>query len=367
MSDVLQESRQKIDTLDKKIVALLNERMVLTDEVGNIKRKYGLATDQKSRETELVGDLQKKAVNPILKDAIPDIYRAIFKASKLSQKNGGRQKLPYKKIGIIGFGFMGGSIAKAIKILGGSEIYALRQDKTKIDSIDIADVTFSDLDKFIESSELIFIATPIGNVVETARIIANTKKRGKKLIVADIASTKRQISYQFEKLSNEYAEFLPTHPMAGSEKSGYNHSRAGIFEDRSWIITPHKKNSQSTIGDFAEFATSLGAKSTILTPEIHDRRIASVSHLVFVVASYLSNFIVDKRPETAKLASSGFASATRVAGGNPQMHSEIYIENGDNIRTELAALLSYIASHPLTAENAFEFFSAAKYNHDSLI
>ncbi len=364
----LDDCRTELDKIDTKIVELLNDRMSVVAMVGEIKRKQGISPFQKHREIELVEKVRRKAKNPVLRDYIPELYDTIFASSKLSQKIQNGMMLPYRKIGIIGLGLMGGSIAKAVKAADPkTKVYALSGKKITDAESDSVDEVFTDLPGFLSVCDLVFIATPLRQIAETARQISSAADKNKKIIVVDIGSVKNSIATVFEKLTSENIEFVPSHPMAGADKSGFKHSRAGLFNNKMWIITPHSKNSKDTVASIREFVSRLGANTELLTPQVHDKRIATVSHLVYLLASYICLYLNDKRPETLKFAGPGLVSTTRTASGSPEMHAEIFKDNSGNILAELNDFLAYISNYKLNEDNVFEFFSAAKNTRDTYI
>lgn len=369
MTKNLDTLRSEIDAIDDKIVELLNQRMTVTDKVGEWKKINNVPTYQGNREANLIERLKEKSKNVILRDLIPEIYRAILSASKASQKLHTAENLRFSKIGIVGLGLIGGSIAKAAKSVDPNirvSVFQRPDKKNNIDDIIVSRVV-SDWESFVNDNDMIIIATPISAVVGTAESIARIKRKAvNKLIVIDVAGVKEEISQKFADFSSDSIEFLPTHPMAGGEKSGYEHAKANLFDNKAWILTPHAKNTSETIQSVRSFVTQLGAQSEILTPTAHDGRVASISHLTFMIASYLIKYIADKRPETIKLAGTGFLSTTRVASGSVQMHTEIYDRNQKNILFELQCFLEYIKSHPLSSDSINEFFISAKYSRDNI-
>jgi len=210
------------------------------------------------------------------------------------------------KIGIIGSGLMGGSLYKRIEgavLLGDNWI-----DR-------------------IEEVDFVILAVPIFAILEIAEKIAQHPMK-KPLLVLDIGSVKELITKQFETLTNGHLEFVATHPMAGKEKSGYEHSDPAIFEGAVWVITPHLRNSEAALQTAEELIRQLGAEPMRMDAKEHDRRAALISQLPFLISKALLDFV---DPESLAMAGPGFKSMVRLASDNLEMRKEIGRYNRENI------------------------------------
>lgn len=231
----------------------------------------------------------------------------------------------FQKVGIIGLGLIGGSIAKVLKEKG----YYVATVKSK--SPDIAkakkmiDRVFPTLDELAAEVDLLILATPLSAILPIAREI----KADHPLLVIDVGSVKGAIVKEFAKLTKGPVEFLSTHPMAGTEKSGFNASDPNLFKDAPWIIVPHKKNKAKLEGWIRLF----GAKPIVMSADEHDRKAALISHLPALISKALLDFVEKKDPDSIKIAGPGFRSMTRLAKGNPELMEEIYQFNKKNIDT----------------------------------
>ncbi len=217
------------------------------------------------------------------------------------------------KIGIIGSGLMGGSLQKGIAngIAKGIDGVLLEGDWIeKIEEIDI-----------------LILATPITAILEIAEKIAKRRAR-KKLLVLDIGSVKKRITETFEKLTDGFVKFLGSHPMAGTEKSGYENSDPKIFQGAVWVITPHNKNTEGSMTVAEELIRSLGAKPMRMDAAEHDRRAAIISQLPYLISKTLFDFV---DPESLAMAGPGFKSMIRLAADNLEMRRELGRYNRENI------------------------------------
>lgn len=360
--------REKIDKLDKKIVKYLEERIKITEKILDLKTKLHLPITDKKREEEIINKLRLLIHNPILKDSLEEIYESIFTLSKknfLLQKN---KLFKFKKVGIIGLGVIGGSIAKAIKFISPDvEIYSLeRKDK----DIELAlkektiDKTLP-LGELVNKSELIIIATPIDSIIPIAEEIANSYQGGCKIII-DVGSVKEKIVKKFEKLNKENLDFIGTHPMAGSEKSGFKHSKVDLFLHNPWIITPHKLNRKENIKKIKELIINLGSFPILTDAKTHDLIVARISHLVFLVSKLLFIYAYETNKKWLKFAGTGFKTTTRLTSANPLMHSQIFINNYQNIKKEFELFIQFIQKNKISPENCLNIFKKYKKIRDRL-
>lgn len=217
------------------------------------------------------------------------------------------------KIGIIGLGLMGGSIYKKLKVCS-KEVVGVGSDWVgQIDAFD-----------------LLILAVPIPAILEIGEKLASLPLK-KPLLVLDIGSVKEPIAKKFEAWSNGQVEFLATHPMAGKEKSGFEHSDPTLFEGAAWVITPHAKNREASLQKAEELIHLLGANSIRMDAEQHDRQAALISHMPYLLSKALLDFVAKEDPSSLAMAGPGFKSMVRLADDNSEMHKEIARYNEANI------------------------------------
>lgn len=365
----LVELRKQIDTIDDSILDLLEKRMKITDEVGDYKRQNNITILQKGREEELKNRLQELAQHPVLAESIATIFQPIMETAKLSMQIHNLKPSPIKKIGILGFGVIGGSIAKVLK----TKDFSIIISTLKRDSDDIKQATqqgfldhaYENLEDLVVNNDLIIIATPI-HIVENITRSISAVKTDKKVIIIDVASVKKPITELFENISTDSIEFLSTHPMAGSEKEGFEGASISLFMNRPWVIVPHSKNKQETIDIVKEFIESLGNTTVILSKENHDEYAAIVSHLIFLISTYLFAYAEDNK-DSLQLAGTGFATTTQLASGNAGMHGQIVKDNFENIKKHVEKFIEFIKTNSIEKENAKEFFEKNKKERDEFI
>jgi prephenate dehydrogenase len=279
-------------------------------------------------------------------------------------------KSPFKKVGILGCGAIGGSIIKALKTKNKNIlIFTLKRKGDK--DINLAfsknyiDKIYDNLGDLLNNVEILILATPIKTILNLAKEIKN-QKINNNLIIIDVGSIKENIVLNFKKLTNQKIEFLGTHPMAGSDKIGFLGSTPDLFINYPWIITPHKKNKKETIKKVVELVRYLGSKPIILTSKDHDKLAAISSHLVFVLSALIFDF-VNKNKKALKLAGTGFQIITELASKNPEMHSQIYNYNYKNIKKAFSLFLKFATKNFPNLKNSLEFFVKNKKNRDAYL
>lgn len=342
----LETLRKELNLIDDQLINLLEKRLKIAEKVAQVKDKLNLPKTDSIRESEIIERLKKLTNNLILKDIINSIFQDIFDISKKLRILKKDLKAPFSKIGIIGLGLIGGSIAKAIKSKGQNiQIFTLKRQSANCKLAlknKIINREFKDLAELIIKSEIIILAANISDIIPYAQLINKLNdKIQNKLIVIDVASVKGKITQVFEKLTNDKIEFVATHPMSGSEKSGFIASTSTLFVNNPWIITPHKKNTIEGIDRAENLIKFLGANVMKLGANRHDQLTAKISHLIFMLSIYLYDY-AQKSKEALKIAGSGFKTMTRLAHGNKLMHNQILSANKNNIEKELKEFINYV-------------------------
>ena len=281
----------------------------------------------------------------------------------------------YPKIGFIGLGLIGGSIAKIIKEkYPETEMIAIASRESTIqaayaDGI-ITNDTMLDLEAFADC-DLLFLCGPVRVNVDYLTRLANILPAH--CIITDVGSVKGDITKAVADLGLT-SRFIGGHPMAGSEAIGYDHSSPYLLENAYYILTVTDDFSSERLADFSAFITSLGALTLIMSPEKHDFATACISHLPHVIAASLVNFVAENDfvDETMKtIAAGGFRDITRIASSSPVMWQHICATNRDEILKAAAlyqkSLQDFITSITDQKDDAvIRLFSSAKDYRDDL-
>ena len=345
--DFIDKSRKEIDTIDGEIAALLQKRWLLASDIAAYKEQNHLPIVDKQREEEILTRLKKHFASPFLQECAERCFSSIIEQSKLVEQFSQKRQNPFAKVGIIGIGLIGGSIAKAIKSKDPSvQISSLRREDQDIDRAmqsHMVDTCFSSLQELIDHVDVLILSPPLSFIETYAKEISSLSQgRKEKLLVLDVGSIKERICSSFAKLSHEGVEFVATHPMAGREKGSFPHSLASLFTGRCWALCPHPHTTEEALNTVRDFLCFLGAHPLIVTGEEHDRHAACISHLPYILSHAFLQFTQRTCPEALQMSGPGFASFIRLGQDSPELHEDIYSMNGNNIRPLLQSFLTYL-------------------------
>jgi prephenate dehydrogenase len=255
------------------------------------------------------------------------------------------------KIGIVGLGLIGGSLAMA-GTRAGHEIYGFDVDTDVINSAlqQKIIVDSKNISQLSQSCDLIVLCVPS----RTASEIVEEALQGTAL-VTDVSSVKKPICDVVAKLDPEKVNrFIGGHPMAGSEQSGLDAARENMFQQKMWIVVPPENSSLENINTIETFISSLGAEHCILSPEQHDALVAYISHLPQIASSALMDLAAGEAIDNEiilRLAGGGFRDMTRIASNNITMWNDIVADNSYEIAQALDAYINTLTSLKESIEN----------------
>jgi len=243
-------------------------------------------------------------------------------------------KSKIKTVAIVGTGLIGGSIGLALKsgrtkykVIGiGRRWPSLRLAK-KMGAVD--EITL-DMAKGIKKADLVILAAPVATIIRHIRMIAQVITPG--TIVTDVGSTKSQIVREAEKVFKNKAFFVGSHPLAGSEKKGVSAARPDIFKKTVSIVTPVKNTNSRALKAVTGFWKKLGADVRVLTPAVHDRIAAGISHLPHMVSVALCQTLTAQHRD---YAAAGFKDTTRIAMSDAALWADICFSNSREIKKSL--------------------------------
>lgn len=279
------------------------------------------------------------------------------------------------KIGFIGLGLIGGSIAKKIKAnYPDCEIIATAsRESTVKDAYEMGLIANDSLLSISEFSDcdIIFLCAPVEKNLEYLKALKGVVKET--CIITDVGSTKGQIHKEVIELGLE-EQFIGGHPMTGSEKTGIHNANSYLLENAYYIITPTAKSTQKQIDDFYQFVKELGSIPLILKYDAHDYATASISHLPHMIAYTLVNLVkdIDDEKETMKtIAAGGFKDITRIASSSPVMWESICLTNKEQLLKLMDLYvdsLSELRNDIATSDSKvlIEKFQSAKDYRDSI-
>ena len=237
---------------------------------------------------------------------------------------------------IVGLGLIGGSYAKALRnlkvrrILGMDISHGIARACLNANMIDeVVDADGSNL----KEADVIICSVYPEAVVGFVR--QNLQNFAEGMLMTDATGVKGTMPREIQELLPEGCEFISGHPMAGRQGSGLGMSDAAIFNDSNYIIVPTEKNTPEAVNWLEEFARSLGcARSVKVSMEDHDKIIAYTSDLPHITAVALVNS-ASYNDNTQYFIAGGFRDATRVADINPELWSDLFLSNRDNVIAEI--------------------------------
>ena len=278
------------------------------------------------------------------------------------------------KIGFVGLGLIGGSIAKTIhRIYPDITLIACEQEEGALQLAAEEGVIsdgFTDITEDFAKCRYIFLCAPVQKNAEFLAKLSDFA--GENCIITDVGSVKNAIH---EALPRKLAPFfIGGHPMAGSEKSGYAHATAYLLENAYYILTPTTATDMRLVQEFREFISSLGAITMVLDYESHDFITAAISHLPHILASSLVNLVqdIDNDERTMKtVAAGGFRDITRIASSSPIMWQQICLTNREQILKLIDLFIDSLKTargliSASESQELFDFFQSAKDYRDSL-
>ncbi len=282
--------------------------------------------------------------------------------------------MEFQEIGFIGFGLIGGSIAKKLKKDHPQvRIYATARHPETIEAAFAEHLTENreclPLSAFA-GCDCIFLCAPVQLNISYLRELKNIIKED--CLITDVGSTKTEIHKEAAALGLE-KNFIGGHPMTGSEKTGIRNASEYLLENAYYIITPTAQSNPETVRRFADFVRSLGSIPLVLNYEAHDYATASISHLPHMIAFSLVNLIkeIDDENETMKtIAAGGFKDITRIASSSPVMWENICMSNRAQILKLLDLYTDKLTELRRDIEAAdraavTDFFQSAKDYRDS--
>ena len=263
-----------------------------------------------------------------------------------------------RRLAVVGLGLLGGSVAKAARAHGvAAEIVGIGRDPARIDAArrdGAVDAVTTDLAAALRNADLVVLATPVRTLGRLLEDVARAV--GPETIVTDVGSTKAALVTIAGRLARAYPlRFVGSHPMAGSEQSGYAHARADLFHGATVIVTPTETSAPAAVKMVTAFWEALGATRVLaLDPDTHDRAVAAISHLPHLVAFALVDAVERLEPGAFDVAARGFRDTTRIAAADATMWEEIFLANRGALAAGLDAFRAALADleRLITAEDS---------------
>ena len=284
---------------------------------------------------------------------------------------------PIPRLTIMGVGLIGGSLALALKEAGCvGEVVGCGRGKPNLEKAlerGIIDRYERDPRLAAVGADLIFLATPVQTLAQVVAEIAPVLKPG--TILTDGGSVKAEVVRQIQPLVPAGVDFVPGHPIAGTEKSGAEAAFADLYRGKRCILTPTATTSATALQRVTEMWQAVGSEVVCMSVDKHDRVLAAISHLPHMVAYSLVNAVgsYDHYEENIlEYSAGGFRDFTRIASSDPMMWRDIALTNRDALiemmeqfETFFAELKADVRSGQ--ADKLFEFFMTSKQMRDAIL
>ncbi len=246
------------------------------------------------------------------------------------------------RVAVLGVGLIGGSIGLAARGRADAEVCGYDPDervRARALELGAIDSQAADVPTAVAGAGVVFVAAPVGALAEAVRLALASAAPD--CVVSDVGSTKRVLAD-----AGADERFVGGHPLAGAETAGVEHAREDLFEGATWYLTPAKGSTAGVLYErLHRLLSRFGARPTAIDAATHDRLMACVSHLPHVLANLLvaqAASLLGEESQRLPAVGPSFRDATRVAGANSAIWTDIYLSNSDALIAgidELAARL----------------------------
>ena len=241
------------------------------------------------------------------------------------------------RLAIIGIGLIGGSLSLALKqagsvkhVVGFSRKASTRSEAMSLGVIDSAVSSIADA---IQDADIVVLAVPVGAIANTLISIAPYVKDN--MIITDVGSVKSQVVDAAKlALGDKFRQFVPGHPIAGTEKNGPAAAFAELYQEHRVVLTPTEQTDELAIKKVRNMWKAAGAQVSIMTAEHHDDVLAATSHLPHLLAFNLVDMLAEEGGDAAEVlryAAGGFRDFSRIASSDPKMWRDISLTNSTSI------------------------------------
>ncbi len=240
------------------------------------------------------------------------------------------------RLAIVGTGLIGASVGLAAKRAGATRITGFDPDRSTLEVAaekGAVDEAAGSLEEALGDAELAVVAAPVAHLARDVRVVLEAAPEG--CTVTDVGSTKAGVCAA----ANGSDRFIGGHPVCGSEARGPENASAELFQGATWFLTPLPDTNAERYRLVHGFVVGLGATPVAVDPEAHDRLVALTSHLPHALANLLVNQAGATSVEGHDPLLSGGGSLrdmTRVAGANPRIWVDIFLDNAEQVRAGLA-------------------------------
>jgi prephenate dehydrogenase len=239
---------------------------------------------------------------------------------------------------ILAPGLLGGSVARAAHARGLARritVWTRRPEaRLKLREQPWVQHVAETAEDAVREASLVVLAAPVEKIIELAGRIAPHLPAN--ALVTDVGSVKGALCRACHAALASHARFIGSHPMAGSEKTGWENATDTLFEKRVCFVTPLADADEQAVATVVRFWHDLGAEVTTVSPDQHDEITAHISHVPQAIATSLATFLATKNPQWRNLSGNGLRDTTRIAGSDATMWIEIFQQNRDEVLRALS-------------------------------
>lgn len=336
--------RDEIAALDRELLDALNRRLGLVRRIAEHKAETGAPAIDAQREAELLADLAAANRGPLSEQGVRTAFSALLDVMKQELRDrrgvaGSATPRPaaVDSLVVVGTGLVGTSIARAAQRSGVGTVQGVDTAEARVRDAGLEPAASLDVD-------LVVVAVPVLVLPDVVRDIL--ERVGPETTVTDVGSTKSRVA------QIDDPRFVPGHPLAGGTSGGSLRASAELFDGATWILTPTPTSAKPHVERVRAFAESVGAHVTELDAGTHDRMLALTSHLPHAVA----NLLVQDAGDAAAYAGPAFREMTRVAGANPDVWADIFLDNASEVAGALSTHLergAQVVSALLSSDRGF--------------
>lgn len=239
----------------------------------------------------------------------------------------------FEQLSILSPGLIGGSVARAARHRGAARRIVLwsrrPENRVRLRTQPWCDEVRDTAEEAVRGANLVVLAAPVDHIPALAQAVGPHVSPG--AIVTDVGSVKSEIVRLGHAAMPAGAHFVGAHPMAGSEKTGWENASPTLFEGRACFVTPLRETDPRAVEAIVRFWHELGSEVTTLDPDAHDEIVAHISHLPQIVASNLCDYLARKSPAWRNFAGGGLRDTTRIAASDPALWVEILKQNREEV------------------------------------
>lgn len=263
----------------------------------------------------------------------------------------GAPKPHFEQVAILGVGLLGGSLGIALqrrkiadRVIGyGRDAKRLTAARQHPEGPVIHEMT-TDLSEAVAGADLIICCTPVQHVINLMPQLARAVPPG--ALVTDVGSTKEAIARAARALTERGADFVGSHPMAGSDRSGVEHASATLYEGSTTFVTVEAETPKNRVAEISGLWRALGSRVVLIHPRRHDHLVANISHLPHLLAVAAVKTVAEVHEDCNVLRwviGNGFRDTTRIAQGSVPMWNDICATNPNAIVEAIDAFGEHLA------------------------